>query len=248
MTSRSARTTCLRASADHLSVSRPPTASTTATTTLTWNSPPNARSVANVCRIGPGSASPLASITIRLNCGSVPCARSATRLRSAFCRSKRMLQHRQPLPSSVTSSLEARTSASSMPTLPNSLMTTAVPSPSGRARKRRSSVVFPAPRKPVRTVTGIFAPRACLSLRPKGSVSREGKRSSMVSPLAHPERAAEALHRPHASRRRATARLLSMRAALSPVRAVKNPSPGCRGRRRDGRRCRRSRARPRTRR
>src|SRR5262249_44978254 len=69
--------------ADHASVSRPPTASTTATTTSTWNSPPSARSVAKVCRIGPGSASPLVSINIRLNCGSVPCARSATRLRSA---------------------------------------------------------------------------------------------------------------------------------------------------------------------
>ena len=45
--------------------SRPPTASTTATTTSTWNSPPSARSVAKVCRIGPGSASPLVSITIR---------------------------------------------------------------------------------------------------------------------------------------------------------------------------------------
>src|SRR5262249_52523593 len=73
MTSRSARMICFRTSADHLSVSRPPTASTTATTTSTWNSPPSARSVAKVCRIGPGSASPLVSINIRLNCGSVPC-------------------------------------------------------------------------------------------------------------------------------------------------------------------------------
>src|SRR5215472_9668821 len=59
MTSRSARMICFLASADHLSVSRPPTASTTAMTTSTWNSPPSARSVAKVCRIGPGSASPL---------------------------------------------------------------------------------------------------------------------------------------------------------------------------------------------
>src|SRR5262245_14414205 len=97
MTSRSARMICFLASADHLSVSGPPTASITAITTSTWNSPPSARSVAKVCRIGPGSASPLVSIIIRLNCGTVPCARSATRLRSAFCRSERVLQHRQPL-------------------------------------------------------------------------------------------------------------------------------------------------------
>src|SRR6266508_3086030 len=185
-TSRSARMTCFRASTDHASVSRPPAASTTATTTSTWNSPPSARSVANVCRIGPGSASPLVSITIRLNWGNVPCVRSATRLRSAFCRSERMLQHRQPLPSSVTSSLEARTSASSMPTLPNSLMMTAVPSPAGLARKRRSSVVLPATRKPVTTVTGFFAQRARLSLRPKGPASREGKRSSMTLSATRP--------------------------------------------------------------
>ncbi len=67
-----------------------------------------------------------------------------------------------------------------MPTLPNSLMTTAVPAPSGVARKRRTSVVLPAPRKPVTTVTGMRAPRARLSLRPNRPASREGKRSSMV--------------------------------------------------------------------
>jgi hypothetical protein len=71
-----------------------------------------------------------------------------------------------------------------MPTLPNSLTTTAVPSPSGVARKRRRSVVFPAPRKPVMMVTGIRAPRACLSLRPNGPASREGKRSSNRVPCS----------------------------------------------------------------
>ena len=86
----------------------PPTASTTATTTSTKNSPPSARSVENVCRIGPGSASPLVSITIRPNCGTAPRSRSATRWRSAICRSERVLQHRQPLPSSVISSALSR--------------------------------------------------------------------------------------------------------------------------------------------
>ena len=222
--------TCLRASADHSSVSSPPMASTMATTTSTWNSPPSARSVAKVCRIGPGSASPLVSIRMRLKRGTVPCSRSATRLRSATCRSERVLQQRQPLPSSVISSVEPRTSASSMPTLPNSLMTTAVPSPSGVARKRRTSVVLPAPRKPVTMVTGIFAPRARLSLRPNGPASREGKRSSNAPP--------------------AFAARLSMRQARQPSRSasIRNPSPGCTARRYGGRPCRRSRARRRTRR
>src|SRR5262249_55524253 len=103
-----------------------------------------------------------------LNCGSVPCARSATRLRSAFCRSERVLQHRQPLPSSVTSSVEARMSASSMPTLPNSLMMTAVPAPSGLARKRRTSVVLPAPRKPVAAGQGRAPARGALGPPPNG--------------------------------------------------------------------------------
>src|SRR6266849_4121944 len=79
---------------------------------------------------------------MRRNCGAAPCSRSATSPRSAICRSERVLQHRHPLPRRVTSSVLPRRSASSMPTLPNSLMTTAVPSPSAVVRKRRTSVVF----------------------------------------------------------------------------------------------------------
>ncbi len=116
----------------------------------------------------------------RANRGSVPCSRSDTSRRNAICRSERVVQHRQPLPSSVTSSVLARTSASSIPTAPNSLITTAVPCPSGDSRKRRTSVVLPAPRKPVTMVTGMRVPRACLSCRPNGPAAREGKRSSMV--------------------------------------------------------------------
>ena len=73
---------------------------------------------------------------------------------------------------------EPRISASSMPTAPYSLTMTAVPRPSGVARKCRSSVVLPAPRKPVRTVTGMRPPRACF--RPpseRARASREGKSS-----------------------------------------------------------------------
>ena len=79
------------------------------------NSPPSARSVEKVCRIGLRSARPLVSISTRPKCGILPRSRSATSRRSAFCKSVRVLQHRQPLPSSVTSSLLSRSSASSMP-------------------------------------------------------------------------------------------------------------------------------------
>ncbi len=108
------------------------------------------------------SARPLVSISTRPKCGILPRSRSATSLRSAICRSVRVLQHRQPLPSSVTSSLLSRSSASSMPSAPNSLTTSAVPRPSGVFRKRWTSVVFPAPRKPVTMVTGSRAPRSML--------------------------------------------------------------------------------------
>ena len=81
---RSASITCLRASGDQSRVSAPVTASTTASATSTWNSAPSARSVANVCRIGPGSASPLVSMTMRRNGGSNPRSRSATSRRSVL--------------------------------------------------------------------------------------------------------------------------------------------------------------------
>ena len=90
-------------------------------------------------------------MTMRTNGGILPRSRSITRLRSAFCRSVRVTQQTQPLPSSVVWSVEPRISASSMPTAPYSLTMTAVPRPSGVARKFRSSVVLPAPRNPVST-------------------------------------------------------------------------------------------------
>ena len=88
----------------------------------------------------------------------------------------------------AVSSALSRSSASSMPTAPNSLTISAVPAPSGVSRNRRTSVVLPAPRNPVTMVTGIRAPRSRFCRRPNGPASREGNRSSMVtlalSPLA----------------------------------------------------------------
>src|SRR5215510_2908998 len=102
------------------------------------------------------------------------------------------MQQTQPLPRSATSSVVPRTSASSIPTAPYSLMMTAVARPSGVARKRRTSVVLPAPRKPVTIVTGMRAPRARFCRRPNGPRSREGNRSSAVmmrsGPVARIER------------------------------------------------------------
>ena len=73
ITSRSARIACLRASGDHVErVAGPSTASTTVSTTSTTNSPPSARSVEKVCRIGLGSARPLVSISTRPKCGILP--------------------------------------------------------------------------------------------------------------------------------------------------------------------------------
>src|SRR5579863_5968369 len=88
------------------------------------------------------------------------------------------MQHRQPLPRRMVSSALSRTKASSMPTAPYSLTMTAVPRPSGDFRNRRISVVLPAPRNPVTTVTGILAPRSRFCRRPNGLASREGNRSS----------------------------------------------------------------------
>ena len=79
------------------------------------NSPPSARSVEKVCRIGLRSASPLVSISTRPKCGILPRSRSATSRAARSASRVRVLQHRQPLPSSVTSSVLSRSSASSMP-------------------------------------------------------------------------------------------------------------------------------------
>ncbi len=181
MTMRSARIACLRASGAFSRFFRPLTASTTVSTTSMANSAPSARSVEKVCRIGLKSARPLVSISTRPKCGIFPRSRSDTSRRSVFCKSVRVLQHMQPLPSSVTSSLLWRSRASSIPSDPNSLTMSAVPLPSVVSRNRRTSVVFPAPRKPVTIVTGSREPRSRFCRRPNLPAACEGNRSRMVS-------------------------------------------------------------------
>ena len=70
-----------------------------------------------------------------------------------------------------------------MPSEPNSLTTSAVPRPSGVSRKRRTSVVFPAPRNPVTMITGSREPRSRFCRRPKRVAVEEGKRSKIVSDM-----------------------------------------------------------------
>ena len=76
MTMRSARIACLRASGAFSRFFSPVTASTTVSTTSMANSPPSARSVEKVCRIGLRSARPLVSISTRPKCGILPRSRS----------------------------------------------------------------------------------------------------------------------------------------------------------------------------
>ena len=76
-------------------------------------------------------------------------------------KSSATVQHRQPLASSMMSSSEhdampqPRSVSPSMPSAPNSLTMIAIRRPPARSSTWRSSVVFPAPRKPVMTVAGI---------------------------------------------------------------------------------------------
>ena len=74
---------------------------------------------------------------------------------SARCRSPRIVQHTQPLLSSmICSSLSWTSNSLSMLSGPNSFSITAMRCPWFSESKRLSKVVLPAPRKPVRMVTG----------------------------------------------------------------------------------------------
>ena len=72
-------------------------------------------------------------------------------------RSPRTVQQMQPLFISNTSSSAFTTRSLSIPDSPNSLTMTAYFFPCRSVRMRFRSVVLPAPRKPVNTVTGIYS-------------------------------------------------------------------------------------------
>ena len=110
-------------------------------------------------------------MTTRSKLGTAPRARSANSPRIVSCRSVRILQQRQPLPSSTVTSLLDRKSALSMPISPYSLTTTAVLAPSGLSSNARIKVVLPEPKKPVTAMTGSRGPRARRCRRPKSGAS-----------------------------------------------------------------------------
>ena len=107
-----------------------------------------------VCSTGAGSARPVVSSSTRRKVQR-RLSRSRSSVSSASTRSPRMVQHRQPDCSSTILSPTYSTSRWSSATSPNSLMMTAVSASAGSFSRRLSSVVLPAPRKPVSTVSGI---------------------------------------------------------------------------------------------
>ena len=156
---RSAIATCRRASACRSSVATPSTASTSVATPSSRIAAPREGCAMIARSTGAGSASPVVSMTIRSmrasrrwrSIGREPSSRRS----SVSTRSPRTVQHRQPSDSSITSSPDASISAWSSPMAPNSFTITAVRCSAGSRSSRLSSVVLPAPRNPVRTVTGI---------------------------------------------------------------------------------------------
>ncbi len=152
---RSAKPTWARASSCSSSWRCPCFASTTVMTASSRYSPWTPSSMKNVCATGPGLASPVVSMSTRSNLSS-PCRRFFPRSPRMRTRSPRTVQHRHPLfISTICSSRSSTRISLSTPVSPNSFSITAILSPCFSVRMRFRSVVFPAPRKPVRMVTGI---------------------------------------------------------------------------------------------
>ncbi len=153
-TRRSATADCFEASGIVSSCPMPFTASTRVTTPFNRYCAPRKPSVCSVCSTGTGSASPVVSTSTRSKSITSPARRLTKSSRSVSCRSVRSVQHRHPLPRSVTCSEDAATSSWSSATSPNSLITTAARFIPGWRSSRRNRVVFPLPRNPVMIVTG----------------------------------------------------------------------------------------------
>ena len=135
-----------RASSNRFRWSPPCTASMTVTTPLTVNSA-RIRSVAMKPRnTGPGSASPVVSITTRLNIGPTPRSASSASRSSVNRTSPETVQHRHPVVVAKARSSAKLTSAPSMSWAPNSLTMIAVSPKPGRAISRLSRR-FPGPEK-----------------------------------------------------------------------------------------------------
>src|SRR5207244_3786903 len=92
--------------------------------------------------------------------------------------------------------------------------------PSGRVSSSRISVVLPAPRKPVTTVTGMRAPRGRRCRRPNGLASLPAKGSDICRQLVQRKNACNLSLRPSRRARRA---LLRMRSVVDGIK--KEPHP-----------------------
>mmetsp|Transcript_19262 Transcript_19262/g.44280 ORF Transcript_19262/g.44280 Transcript_19262/m.44280 type:complete len:288 (-) Transcript_19262:55-918(-) len=115
-------------------------------------------STKKVCATGAGSAMPVVSITIASSLSFPERTRFANFCKTVM-RSCRTVQQMQPFIISKICSSDCilaflASSASSMPTSPNSFSITAIFFPCAAVRMWLSSVVFPLPRNPVSTVTG----------------------------------------------------------------------------------------------
>ncbi len=131
-------------------------------------------------RRGPSSRRPRAGTR-----GISPRSRRPSRSRSSSARSPRREQQTQPLFSSTVRSSTRRSRWWSIATSPSSLTITAVSPIPGCASRRESSVVFPLPRKPVRSATG-----RPLSARARTSPGSQRVERRAGQPLRlHPERA-----------------------------------------------------------
>ncbi len=113
----------------------------------------------NVCATGDGSASPVVSIKICSGGRSL-----ATSFLIIRIRSPRTVQQIQPLFISITSSFSFKTRSWSIPISPNSFSITAKRMPCSSIKIRLMRVVFPLPKNPVITVTGIFLDEVFISV------------------------------------------------------------------------------------
>ncbi|CAM5623926.1 hypothetical protein SALBM217S_04252 [Streptomyces griseoloalbus] len=110
-----------------------------------------------------GSARPLASMTTT----SMPAEGRARRSRYSSSSLASTAQHRHPLPSETVESPRApATAIASISTAPKSLTTAPIRLPPLRWRRWLSRVVFPEPRNPASTTTGICRPLLRSDTRP----------------------------------------------------------------------------------
>ena len=124
--------------------------------------------IENVTMSPDGSATPLASSRMYSGCSGRSMVATTDSIKSS-----RIVQHTHPFARLITSPSTPTTSSASMLIDPKSLTSTATRSPWSPRRMRFRSVVLPAPRKPVRTVSGTDRRRPTV----RATASREDPRA-----------------------------------------------------------------------